>query len=131
MTKPIAKDEADIAQEQEDFARQEALWRVAQPNRLQARGRCYNCSEATAGLFCDTGCRQDYERRTALEAKQHAHGQEEKRQVVREVLTLRKNRSPNEDRRYFSEALSERRERGRDEARQLDSRTERTNKWKD
>lgn len=26
-------------------------------------GRCYNCDAETDGLFCDSECREDYERR--------------------------------------------------------------------
>lgn len=57
-----ARDEADIASEQEDFARREAIWRSTSPARLQHRGRCYNCGEASQSLFCDVDCRRDYER---------------------------------------------------------------------
>ncbi len=66
------KDEADIASEQEQCARNEALWRTQQPSRMQSRGRCYNCDSVCAGLFCDVDCRRDYERERAIRQRQGA-----------------------------------------------------------
>lgn len=71
--KPKARDEADIASEQEDYARREAIWHAQRGSRLQHRGRCYNCGEACQSLFCDVECRKDYEREQAV--RKHQHGE--------------------------------------------------------
>lgn len=65
-----AKDEADIANEQEEFARLDAIWHCTKPLRLQVRGRCYNCGEGCAGLFCDVDCKADYERERRIKGRQ-------------------------------------------------------------
>ena len=56
-------DEADQAQESEELHL--AAARMRRKPTLLACGRCYNCHEPlTRGLFCDSDCRSDYERRT-------------------------------------------------------------------
>lgn len=38
--------------------------RKSEATRLKESGRCYNCEETiNEGLFCDTDCREDYEKR--------------------------------------------------------------------
>lgn len=69
--KARARDEADIASDQEEAARQEALYRARWLTRLPVRHRCYNCDSACGGLFCDADCQQDYEKRKSVETKQH------------------------------------------------------------
>lgn len=65
----MAKDEADIAAEQEEYARAEAFYRVQQANTFRL-GTCYNCDEPTPGeSFCDARCREDYERRQLVERR--------------------------------------------------------------
>lgn len=66
---PRAKDDADIAAEQEARFREEALWRAKQHQRLPRRGRCYNCGEPTEGVYCDVQCGKDYERQKAAERR--------------------------------------------------------------
>lgn len=70
----MAKDEVDIASEQETYAREEAIWQAQRPQRLQRRGTCYNCAEPAVGLFCDTDCRADYEREQAVYRRQYSEG---------------------------------------------------------
>jgi hypothetical protein len=65
-------DEADIASEQEEYARAEAIWRVRRPSKLQPRGRCFNCDDPAPGLFCDVECRRDYEREQRVRQQQQA-----------------------------------------------------------
>jgi heterodisulfide reductase subunit C len=72
--KAKAKDDADIASEQEQRARDEALWKAGRYSRLQFRGKCYNCGETCEGAFCDVGCRQDYEREQRVKARQGREG---------------------------------------------------------
>lgn len=62
-------DDADIASEQEEAARAEALRTARTRPVLQANGRCYNCGEDCWGLFCDEGCTRDYDKRTRLQAR--------------------------------------------------------------
>jgi hypothetical protein len=69
LSKPKAKDDADIAAEQEDRMREEALWRVRKAEALPMRGKCFNCDEPTSGRFCDANCRVDYERQKASERR--------------------------------------------------------------
>lgn len=73
MTKlnPSAKDEADYASEEEDHAREEALWKLKHTGPRKLIGRCYNCDESCDTLFCDVGCQGDYERRKELERRTH------------------------------------------------------------
>lgn len=71
----VAKDEADIASEQEEYARQEALRRFQAKPRLTA-GICNNCFEPAFNAFCDAGCRRDWEREQ--EARKRNGGQARK-----------------------------------------------------
>lgn len=57
-----AKDEGDMASEEEEYLRQEALFNARRSERRQLRGKCYNCGEPTPQHFCDKDCRKDYER---------------------------------------------------------------------
>lgn len=59
-------DDADRASEQEEYFRNESLWKVKQNSKLKPWGKCYNCAELLTDkslLFCDVGCRRDWERR--------------------------------------------------------------------
>lgn len=67
----MAKDEADRASEEEEYQRDEALWRARAPQRLQVRGVCYFCDEPCSGRFCDKNCQRDYEREQQVRNKQH------------------------------------------------------------
>lgn len=67
----MAKDEADIAAEQEEHAREEAFYRVRRANTFR-HGTCYNCGEAVPGSFCDADCRRDYEHRREVAAHTRA-----------------------------------------------------------
>lgn len=37
---------------------------------LRAIGQCWNCDEPAHGLFCDSDCRDDYDRRARLSTTQ-------------------------------------------------------------
>lgn len=67
----MAKDEADRASEEEEYQRDEALWRARAPQRLQVRGTCYFCDEPCRGAFCDKSCREDYEREQKVRRGQY------------------------------------------------------------
>lgn len=60
-----AKDEADIAAEQEELARTEALWQQRRKTVAMSRttGYCNNCDSPTDKTFCDVDCKKDWERR--------------------------------------------------------------------
>jgi hypothetical protein len=63
---PQAKDDADIASEQEEYARTEALWRVKEKAKRVVTGRCHNCDEPLLlgqPYFCDVNCSADFEKR--------------------------------------------------------------------
>jgi hypothetical protein len=68
---PLAKDDADIASEQEEIARQEALRQAAGRYSRLAFGRCHNCGQDIEGAFCDSDCRQDWDRAQRIRSKQH------------------------------------------------------------
>jgi hypothetical protein len=53
-------DEADVAHEQEEYARRAALSR--RKPVPEHDGYCLNCGEESAGAYCDAGCREDAER---------------------------------------------------------------------
>lgn len=58
-------DDVDIAQEQEQMARDEALRQCRERNAsLRPAGRCHYCEAGieSSELFCDVECRRDYER---------------------------------------------------------------------
>lgn len=57
-------DEADRAQELQEAALEIALRKQKSKLTLHATGRCLWCSEPTGseGLFCDSDCRDDYEK---------------------------------------------------------------------
>ena len=57
-------DEADKAQELQEQALQIALGKQKSKPKMNATGRCLWCSEPTGerGLFCDSDCRDDYEK---------------------------------------------------------------------
>lgn len=56
-------DEVDAANEQMEMALTSA--RLRRNPTLPAIGQCYNCEETLkAGVFCDSDCRDDYEKRT-------------------------------------------------------------------
>lgn len=69
-------DEADIASEQEEAFRAEALRRF-RTIHFKPMGRCRNCLEPVAGqeLYCDIDCRRDHERE--LKFQQHTQGQQQ------------------------------------------------------
>jgi hypothetical protein len=68
--KPTSKDEADIAAEQEEYARREALWKVKEPERIPHRGKCLHCDEPSSEKFCDVDCRKDWEKEQAVRKAQ-------------------------------------------------------------
>lgn len=55
-------DEADIAEEMEEFFRSNCLKYRAPVQK--STGFCFNCGEKTEGAYCDQGCREDHEKRT-------------------------------------------------------------------
>lgn len=67
-----AKDDADLASEQEEIARLEALHQVHHTFTFRT-GSCYNCGEPIPGSFCDVECREDWERRQAYNHKTRSH----------------------------------------------------------
>lgn len=55
-------DEADVANEEMELTLASA--RSKRVPSLPAIGQCYNCEEPLkVGVFCDSDCRDDYERR--------------------------------------------------------------------
>jgi hypothetical protein len=69
----MAKDDADIAAEQEIYHRLEALYKVVRAESLP-KGMCLNCGSETPGQsFCDVSCREDHERRAQHEHRTKAH----------------------------------------------------------
>lgn len=66
-------DEADLANETADRMLQEALnYQTAlSKNPLRPTGLCYYCQEPTEAhaLFCDPGCRQDYDEEERLKKR--------------------------------------------------------------
>lgn len=61
-------DEADRAQQVQEQALEIALGKQKTKPRLNPTGRCLWCSDAigTDGLFCDSDCRDDYEKNRNL-----------------------------------------------------------------
>jgi len=58
-------DQFDRAQELEQRHRDEALKAQRSRPEMPFRGKCYNChAPIKRGCFCDTDCRDDYEKRT-------------------------------------------------------------------
>ena len=56
-------DEADLGNEQMELTL--AAARLRRIPTLPFIGKCYNCEEdLKMGTFCDTDCREDYEKRT-------------------------------------------------------------------
>jgi hypothetical protein len=56
-------DEVDRANEQVEMTLRSA--RLRRNPTLPAIGQCYNCeNEIPVGVFCDSDCRDDYEKRT-------------------------------------------------------------------
>ena len=64
-------DDVDIASEQEEAARREALRVACTRPTLKPRGSCYNCGEGCWNLFCDADCILDYDKRTRLHGRMH------------------------------------------------------------
>lgn len=64
-------DDIDRAQEQEAYARNEALRVCSCRPKLRPTGYCLNCGDPVAGLAlcCNADCRQDYDRRTGAEKR--------------------------------------------------------------
>lgn len=65
-------DDADRASDREDIARAAAVEAVrARIERLPSLGYCYYCGEALrpAKRFCDSDCRDDYERHEELQRR--------------------------------------------------------------
>jgi hypothetical protein len=67
-----SKDDVDIAQEQEEYARQEAMFQF-QKHAFLKPGFCHNCAAPTPEQFCDRDCRQDYEHREQVNNKTRSH----------------------------------------------------------
>lgn len=69
-------DPVDIANEN-DFSQEKLRLHQNKPHTLINRGRCLNCKEPVfptepdgpIGLYCDEGCREDYERLEMIRAK--------------------------------------------------------------
>ena len=56
-------DEVDMANEQMELTLKSA--RLRRKPMLPVIGQCYNCeSDISTGVFCDSDCRDDYEKRT-------------------------------------------------------------------
>lgn len=60
-------DEIDRAQEREQKYREEAIAAARTGERLEINGACHNCGEMTNKLFCNTGCRDDWQSRRDAE----------------------------------------------------------------
>lgn len=129
--KPLAKDDADIASEQEEHFREEALWRVKHTGPQRLMGSCYNCGDPCQGLFCDTACQADYERRRALQQRTHAQQAdgETRQRVRRAILTLK--RKPWNDPMTNERQQPAPREQESERRGEYDAFTQRTTKWKD
>lgn len=65
---PCAVDEADLAGEEEELFRAEAMRKQA-ASRPRLTGFCHNCDEPSSNRFCDAECQRDYERRKVVERK--------------------------------------------------------------
>lgn len=52
----------DQASDREEQFREAAL-QTRKPEVPKATGRCLNCDEPTPGRFCDTDCRDDWQKR--------------------------------------------------------------------
>ena len=62
-------DQLDQAQVFEEARRDDALRDQALKPAMPPLGFCYNCDEIVfSGCFCDTDCRDDYEKREKLKA---------------------------------------------------------------
>jgi hypothetical protein len=60
-------DEIDMANEQVEMTLRSA--RLRRNPTLPVIGQCYNCeSDIPVGVFCDSDCRDDYEKRTRNKA---------------------------------------------------------------
>ena len=66
-------DEVDLAQDQIEASLNNAIRAAARAPRLKADGHCHNCTAPVpAGLlFCDSLCREDYEREAEIIRKTH------------------------------------------------------------
>lgn len=60
-------DDIDRAAEQEEMHLAAAL--STRKPALHYNGRCYNCGESSAGIFCDADCRMDWERHDAAKLR--------------------------------------------------------------
>lgn len=61
-------DIVDQANEVSDLLTQSAISNRVKP--MPVTGFCYNCVEPAPGLFCDSFCREDYEKRiTAMKRR--------------------------------------------------------------
>jgi hypothetical protein len=80
---PRAKDEADIASEQEELARQEALRQAAgRYSPLTFRGQCHYCDEPCSGAFCDADCRKGWDHEQRVRAKQRGRAQTQVKEKI-------------------------------------------------
>ncbi len=60
-------DIADLALEQSDLDLKLALDNCKRPNQIKNTGKCGYCKDPIkCGQFCDTDCRDDYERMVSL-----------------------------------------------------------------
>lgn len=63
-------DQLDQAQQFEELRRADALRDQALKPAMPFVGSCYNCEAViNVGCFCDTDCRDDYEKRTKGQIK--------------------------------------------------------------
>lgn len=60
-------DDADRAAENDEMLTAAAL--TFRKPVLFANGICYNCGESSAGVFCDSDCREDWERQKSAEKR--------------------------------------------------------------
>lgn len=61
-------DDVDRATELQETQLKIALGKQSKKKRLNAVGRCFNCNEVVGqdALFCDSDCREDYEKRQQM-----------------------------------------------------------------
>lgn len=60
-------DDADLADKNSEMILLAAI--AERKPVLHYNGRCYNCGETSAGIFCDADCRDDYRRQEAAKLR--------------------------------------------------------------
>jgi hypothetical protein len=58
----IASDPLDVATELAEKERDHSIKKIRSRGSIKLTGYCLNCAEPRPTLFCDTDCRDDYEK---------------------------------------------------------------------